>query len=63
MEIIFHDDIKTDVPTCCLIEDYWTLQRALNHLEVGDLAEAKEEINCAMECLAEIIERYTKVPG
>jgi integrase len=31
-------------------------------LAVGDLAEAKEEINCAMECLAESIERYTKVP-
>ena len=63
MNVKFHDDIVTHAPTCCLIEDYWMLQKALNYLEVGDLAEAKEEINCAMECLAESIERYTKVPG
>lgn len=63
MNITFRDDIETDVPTCCLIEDYWTLQRALNHLDVGDIAEARDEIRCAMECIEEAIGRYTVVPA
>lgn len=62
MDITFRDNIKTNVPTCCLIEDYWTLQRALKHLEVGDINEARDEIECAMECIEEAISRYTIVP-
>lgn len=62
MDVKFHDNIVTHVPICCLIDDYWMLQSALNHLDVGDLMEAKADIACVMECLAETIDRYTKVP-
>lgn len=58
----FHsEDIITNVPTCCLIEDYWTLHTALAAIDGCDLAQAREQINTAMECLAENIDRFTSV--
>lgn len=62
MNVKFYNNIVTHAPTCCLIEDYWMLQRALNHLSVGDLDEAREEIACAMECIREAINDCTEVP-
>ena len=63
MNVKFHDDIATHAPTCCLIEDYWMLQKTLNYLANGDILEAKEEISCVMECIAETIDRHTKMPA
>lgn len=62
MDVKFHNTIITHAPTCCLIEDYWSLQRALNYLAVGDLSEAKEEISCVMECIRDTIGDFTEVP-
>lgn len=61
----FHaEDIITHVPTCCLIEDYWTLHTALAAIDGCDLAQAREQINTTMECLAEKIDRFTSIrPG
>ena len=62
MEIKFHsDDIVTHVPTCCLIEDYWMLHSALESLEGDDVWQAKRDIQCAMECLSESIDRFTQI--
>lgn len=61
MDIKFHaNDIITEVPTCCLIEDYWMLKRALDALKGHDIEEAKSEISCAMDCIMESIDRFTK---
>lgn len=62
MSINFHaDDITTNVPTCCLIEDYWILRTAIAALDAGDVYEAKENILTAMNCLEESIDRFTMV--
>ena len=61
-EIRFHcDDIVTNVPTCCLIEDYWMLHTAFEAINGCDLAQAKELIDVVMQCLQESIERHTTV--
>lgn len=52
----FRTDIITHVPTCCLVEDIQKLQDALNR---GDL----EDIGVVLECLAEVVDRYTEVPA
>lgn len=59
----FRNDIITHAPTSCLIEDYQTLQQALDALENGRLEDAKELVTCAMECLASVIDKKTEVPG
>jgi hypothetical protein len=58
----FRNDIITHAPTSCLIEDYQTLQKALDALECGCLVDAKELLACTMECLASVIDKDTEVP-
>lgn len=62
MKVKFNENFFTKVPTECLIEDYQSLAFALRLLNGSDpcgLDEAKDEIACVMECLAEAIHRYT----
>lgn len=51
----FQQDIVTEVPTECLVEDYQSLVKGL---ESGDWS----EVQCVIECLSDTISRYTKVP-
>lgn len=52
----FNDNIVTHIPTECLIEDYQALVKARN-------ADDWNEVECVMECLADAIRQYTKVPS
>ena len=61
--IKFNNEFISKVPTCCLVEDYQTLVRAMSSLTVHDLQEARENIQTVMDCLAEVIDRYTAVPN
>ena len=45
----------THVPTCALIEEYHTLLQAIKD---GDW----DLVHCAMDCIAEDIDRHTEVP-
>lgn len=58
----FANDIETHVPTCCLIEVYQTLLAAASHLEFCSYGDASDYLHTAMDCIAEDIDRYTKVP-
>lgn len=59
----FANDIETHVPTCCLIEVYQTLLAAAFNLDFCNYADAKDNLHVAMDCIAEEIDRYTKVPA
>lgn len=48
-------DLITKVSTCCLIEDYQMLHKAL-------LDQNWDSVRCVMECLAETIRNKTEVP-
>lgn len=58
----FANDIETHVPTCCLIEVYQTLLAAASHLEFCSYGDAADYLHAAMDCIAEDIDSYTKVP-
>lgn len=51
----FVENCVTHVPTECLIEDYQNLQLAVNN-------EDWDNVKTVMECLAEVIDRYTAAP-
>ena len=55
------NNIITHAPTACLIEDYQTLQRALDAIDICP-HDTQEHIRCVMECLASVIDSCTKVP-
>ena len=55
MNYEFRNDITTNIPTCCLVED---VQLLLDGLNRGDM----ECIRVAAECLMEALDRYTTVP-
>lgn len=55
MFIRFRDDIVSNVPTVCLVEDYQQLIRAIRY---GDW----ENVQVVADCIAEVIERFTVVP-
>lgn len=56
------NNIVTHVPTACLIEDYQTLQLALNAIDICP-HDTQEHIRCVMECLASVIDSCTEVPA
>lgn len=56
------NNIITHVPTACLIEDYQTLQKALDAIDVCP-HDTLEHIRCVMECLASVIDSCTEVPA
>ena len=56
------NNIITHVPTACLIEDYQTLQLALNAIDICP-HDTQEHIRCVMECLASVIDSCTEVPA
>lgn len=56
------NNIITHVPTACLIEDYQTLQLALNAIDTCP-HDTQEHIRCVMECLASVIDSCTEVPA
>ena len=55
MKYQFANNIITNVPTCCLVEDYQMLQKAINHKDW-------EWVECVRDCLEDSIDRYTTVP-
>ena len=55
MDLKFRDDIITHIPTCCLIEDYQALAKAIENYDW-------DEVDTVMQCLSETITRYTKAP-
>lgn len=55
------NNIITHVPTACLIEDYQTLQKALDAIDICP-HDTQENIRCVMECLASVIDSCTEVP-
>lgn len=61
MEYKFETGFTTNIPTCCLIEDYQGLLRAWKGLNEGtmDIEDVMGEINCVMECIADAISNYT----
>jgi len=59
----FRNDIATHVPTGCLVEDYQTLQQALDAIQDFQTEDAKKLISAVMECLGTVIQDCTEVPG
>ena len=55
MIIQFRTDITTTIPTCCLIENYQDLTKAI---ERGDW----DLVQVVADCLADTINDYTSVP-
>lgn len=55
MKYQINDSIVTHVPASCLVEDYQSLLRACQN-------EDWDAVCTVMECLAEVIDRYTEVP-
>lgn len=60
--IVFDNRYETNVATAALVEDCQMLQRALRMLSYGNIEEAKEEIQCVLECLSDNIQNKTEVP-
>lgn len=56
MKIQYRMDIVTQVPTCALVEDYQLLESAIQNQDW-------EAVRIVLECLAETIERHTRVPS
>ena len=55
------NNIITHVPTACLIEDYQTLQKALDAIDICP-HDTQEYVRCVMDCLASVIDSRTEVP-
>ena len=56
------NNIITHVPTACLIEDYQTLQKALDAIDICP-HDTQEYVRCVMDCLASVIDSCTEVPA
>lgn len=55
MNYQINDSIVTHVPTSCLVEDYQSLLQACKDADWGT-------VHTVMECLAEVIDRFTEIP-